>query len=288
MKQIFLGLIGLLYLQLTAQTSTDSTKVVNGINYIQHKVVSGETLYRLSKNYNTSVDNLRKVNNNLSTLKLGSTIWVPSPIVKVAATKTTSSSTYTVGSGETLYAISKKLNVPIATIKELNNLSGNDISVGQVLKVSSDIVEVAKPVKVTEKVVAVTKEPTAVSSKKPETVKTDKTIDISESTTKVTPPTNPVIKVQREDETTEQGLARVVKTANMNEERCFIKHPTVPVGNIVVVINDRTGKMAYCRVIENVSTETLKDSKIVMTKAVAEKIGLQGDSGEVTIKYATL
>jgi len=74
----------------------------------------------------------------------------------------------------------------------------------------------------------------------------------------------------------------------MNSDRCFIKHPSVPVGNIVVVINDKTGKMAYCRVIENVSTSALDDAKIVMTKAVANKIGLSGEKGEVTLKYATL
>jgi hypothetical protein len=56
----------------------------------------------------------------------------------------------------------------------------------------------------------------------------------------------------------------------------------------VVVINEKTGKMAYCRVIENISSEVLNESTIQMTKTVAEKIGLNADAGEVTIKYATL
>ena len=56
----------------------------------------------------------------------------------------------------------------------------------------------------------------------------------------------------------------------------------------MVVINPSTGKMAYCRVIENAKTAKLHNGNIEMTTAVAEKIGLTGKSGVVTLKYATL
>ncbi|MFU1789380.1 LysM peptidoglycan-binding domain-containing protein [Mammaliicoccus sciuri] len=42
--------------------------------------------------------------------------------------------THTVVSGDTLYNISQRSGVSVAKLKSLNNLSSNDISVGQVLK----------------------------------------------------------------------------------------------------------------------------------------------------------
>lgn len=42
-------------------------------------------------------------------------------------------STYTVKAGDTLYAISRRFNIPVDTLKQYNGLLSNDISVGQVL-----------------------------------------------------------------------------------------------------------------------------------------------------------
>jgi LysM repeat protein len=44
-----------------------------------------------------------------------------------------SEASYTVKSGDTLYNISKRLNVTIAELKEWNNMSGNEIELGQIL-----------------------------------------------------------------------------------------------------------------------------------------------------------
>ncbi len=280
MKKIFIGLLGLFSFQLSAQSITDSTKVINGITYIKHKVSSGETLYRLSKNHHTTVDHLKDINNNLTTLKLGSIIWVPSPITTNHTTGKTNEF-YTVQTGETLYAISKKLNVSISNIKKWNELNSNSISVGQVLKIKSAAAPVVK-----ETVQATTDQ--VLENPVPVKVEVANTADVSETSVKSEAPKKKPIEVKRADETTERGMASVINTGNMKAERCFIKHPSVPIGNIVVVINEKTGKMAYCRVIENISSEALNESTIQMTKTVAEKIGLNADAGEVTIKYATL
>ncbi len=47
----------------------------------------------------------------------------------------TSSETHTVKSGETLYSIAQKYGLSVEQLKKLNNLSGNEIRVGQVLKI---------------------------------------------------------------------------------------------------------------------------------------------------------
>lgn len=50
-------------------------------------------------------------------------------------TNSVSESTYTVQKGDTLYSISKKYNIPVEELKELNNITNNAISTGQVLKI---------------------------------------------------------------------------------------------------------------------------------------------------------
>ena len=52
---------------------------------------------------------------------------------------TTLEDTYTVKKGDTLYSISRRFNISIDRIKELNNLDSNILSVGQVLILSEDI-----------------------------------------------------------------------------------------------------------------------------------------------------
>ncbi|HLU50974.1 MAG TPA: glucosaminidase domain-containing protein [Flavobacteriaceae bacterium] len=47
-------------------------------------------------------------------------------------------STYTVKAGDTLYAISKRFNIPVDTLKQYNGLLSNDIQVGQVLYLSQN------------------------------------------------------------------------------------------------------------------------------------------------------
>lgn len=45
--------------------------------------------------------------------------------------------TYTVRPGDTLYAIGKRFNIPVETLKQYNGLVSNDISIGQVLYLQS-------------------------------------------------------------------------------------------------------------------------------------------------------
>lgn len=90
-----------------------------------YTVVKGDTLYGIANKFNTTVDNL-KVLNNLSsnTLSIGQLLKIPS---------TNNNLTYTVKSGDTLYNIAKIYNTTVNEIKSLNNLSGNTLSIGQTL-----------------------------------------------------------------------------------------------------------------------------------------------------------
>ena len=98
-------------------------------SYITYKIVSGDSLYSIAKKYNTTVDSIKNFNNLTSNiLSIGQTLKIPT-------TTSPSYTTYKVVSGDSLYSIAKKYNTTVDSIKVLNNLSSNLLSIGQILKI---------------------------------------------------------------------------------------------------------------------------------------------------------
>lgn len=102
-------------------------------NNVNYTVKSGDTLYRIAISNNTTVNSIKEINN------LTSDIIYPGQTLIIKATTQTTTPTYTpesytVKSGDSLWAISSKYDVSVSTIKQLNNLSSDTIYVGQVLR----------------------------------------------------------------------------------------------------------------------------------------------------------
>ena len=99
-----------------------------------YTVKRGDTLYTIANNFNTTVDNIKSLNNLTSnTLSIGQILIVP--------TGTTTSNTYRVRPGDSLYSIAKQFNTTVDELKRANNLTNNFISVNQELKIPSKIGE---------------------------------------------------------------------------------------------------------------------------------------------------
>ena len=95
-----------------------------------YKVVSGDTLYSIARKFNTTVNELKELNNLVSNnLSIGQILAIPS------ITSSIESDTYKVISGDTLYSIARKFNMTVDELKKLNNLTSNNLSIGQILKV---------------------------------------------------------------------------------------------------------------------------------------------------------
>ena len=91
-----------------------------------YTVKSGDSLYSIARKYNTTVDNIKNMNNLINNnLSIGQILKIPST--------NTSSQTYTVKKGDSLYSIAKKFNTTPNTIKKNNNLQTNLLSIGQKL-----------------------------------------------------------------------------------------------------------------------------------------------------------
>lgn len=92
-------------------------------------VKSGDSLYSIAKKYNTTVDELKRLNNLTSNmLSIGQKL-------NVSSTPNSSNLTYTVSKGDTLYGIANKFKVSVDNLKAFNNLTTNTLSIGQVLKI---------------------------------------------------------------------------------------------------------------------------------------------------------
>ena len=105
-------------------------------NYVNYKVVKGDTLYSIAKKFNVSVDSIINDNNlKNNTLSIGQNLKIRSNEVEECFGKDISYKTYTVVKGDSLYSIARKFNVSVDYLKKLNNLTNNLLSVGQILKI---------------------------------------------------------------------------------------------------------------------------------------------------------
>lgn len=116
----------------------DSLRIENreGRAYIIHQVDQGETLYALSRRYEAQVQAIVEENNIVdNTLSLGQELWIPYE-GQVTVTSERTDITHVVQMGETLFALSRKYGSSVDELKTWNNLSSNELSIGDQLIVS--------------------------------------------------------------------------------------------------------------------------------------------------------
>lgn len=109
-----------------------------------YTVKKGDNIYRISKKFNVTVEDIKKANNLTSNkLQIGMKLEIPKKNSNVTKkTKELKNSTetqyHTVKKGETLYRIAKKYNISVDELKRLNGLNSNKLNKGQklIVKVS--------------------------------------------------------------------------------------------------------------------------------------------------------
>ncbi|MEK6476382.1 LysM peptidoglycan-binding domain-containing protein [Catalinimonas sp. 4WD22] len=102
---------------------------IEGEVYIVHIVDQGETLFALSRKYNTEVDAIRKINTaiNIDNLGIGDSLRLPLFPRLHQGKKTI----HTVKEGETLFRISREHDVSVDEIQRWNALGNQTLSIGQ-------------------------------------------------------------------------------------------------------------------------------------------------------------
>ncbi|MET4083389.1 peptidoglycan endopeptidase LytF [Pedobacter sp. UYP30] len=129
---------------------------------IEHIVKPKEFLNKIAENYGTTVEELKKLNNLSSThLRIGQKLKIPThqnkdsttavnvPDAGSAPTAVTKEATGThkVANGENIFTLSKQFGVTAYQIRKANNLDDNNLKIGQVIKIPSNIlVDVVVPI----------------------------------------------------------------------------------------------------------------------------------------------
>jgi len=134
-----------------------------------HIVKKGETLYSISRSYGVSVEAIQNANGFANNnVRVEQKITIPdSPSKKIDSKTSEKADTHVVNKGETLYSISRIYNISVDELKSLNNLSNNNVKIGQELIISKNV---PKAVTVDSKELKKTSdiEKTSVSSKNPD------------------------------------------------------------------------------------------------------------------------
>jgi LysM repeat protein len=302
-----------------AQNNADSgtaSKTIKQPNRV-HNVLRGETLYKIAKQYGCTIDEIKKLNKNTEPLLIGARLIIPP--AKTASTATTATATtaankpanpekpaptivketetfksHTVVSGETLSKIAIKYGTTVAELKTTNKLTGDGLRIGQKLLIPN--VPAAKPLVAkqqdtlkTTPAAKVEKEPAKTTAAEPQAKGTVKTNPVQPKDVNPGMPekasAQSQIITENIVEKEEVGKARILK-GKMDDTRTYAMHPSIPKGNIVVVIHPSTGRMAYCKIIDNYAPSQYSGSGILITPAVAQKIGVSGSIADVKIKYA--
>lgn len=119
-------------LQIPNTGSSGTTTPDTQTTYVVQK---GDTLYSIALKYGTTPNAIiRKNNLKNNTLMVGQTLTIPSDVESTGDDSDVSNSnTYVVQRGDSLYSIANAYNVSVNDLRNVNNLTSDILSVGQVL-----------------------------------------------------------------------------------------------------------------------------------------------------------
>ena len=98
-------------------------------------VQKGDSLWSIASKNNTTVDNIKKLNNlSSNTLQIGQLLKLPGSSEE---NEIESENIYIVKKGDSLYSISKIYGISVDELKKVNNLTSNNLFIGQTLIIPS-------------------------------------------------------------------------------------------------------------------------------------------------------
>ncbi len=120
----------------SAQTTPTYAPASNQKSKVKyHTVAKGESLTIIANKYSISVNDIQRWNEieNPDDINIGQNLQVKAPISERVGKG--GSVSYTIVKGDTLYGLSRKFDMSVDDIMELNSMSSPALSIGQVIKV---------------------------------------------------------------------------------------------------------------------------------------------------------
>lgn len=241
----------------------------NGRLVIIHSVKSKESYYSIGRLYNVTAKEIQSFN-KIGILQPGSLVKIPTqrPFIVSRPQPAQTGGTqqqddglvdYKVGPKETLFAIAKRFNTHVESIKELNKLKSNALAVGQIIKVKPGAGAPLPPV--------------------------ESILNTAKSDSDRVIPNLPVNRYGLK-ERSEKGIATWISDEHLDSTKMLALHKTAPVGTVVRISNPMTGKTTFAKVVgKYTENATTKDVIIVITQATADLLGVLDKRFLVTIDY---
>lgn len=228
---------------------------------VTHAVAQGETLYSIARQYNVTVDELKKWNNLTDneislgqTLSIGKSVPVIETPPKLIEQQSVSS-THTVAAKETLYSLARQYNVTVQQLKEWNNLTSDELKLGATLYV-------------VQPKYANTNQSISVASKPVTTMQA--TLKVNE-------------RIIGTEEVKEQGMAELMEGTEGNR-KYLAQHKTIKPGTILKVKNLATNQEVFVRISSVLSGA---DSDVIMRLSKSAYIQLGGVEGKLKIEVTS-
>lgn len=246
----------------------------NGKLIIIHSVNPKESYYSIGRLYNVPAKEISSYN-KIKILQPGTSIKVPTnrpfisvsnqPVAKIAKSRTKETLpdddlvSYKVGPKETLFAIAKRFNTHVESIKKINNLKGNSLTIGQIIKVKPGS---GAPLPPPDAIIVNTD---------PDSVKEIPHMPANRYGLK---------------EKTEKGIAIWIADENLDGTKMLALHKTAPIGTVMRISNPMSGKTTFAKVVgKYTENESTKDVIIVISQATADLLGVLDKRFLVTIDY---
>lgn len=225
----------------------------------RHVVVAKETLFSISRQYEVSVEDLKKANrlaeNNLS---LGQELVIPSTTSKVIISAPTEmksvSSMHTVVAKETMYSIARQYGITVQQLKEWNNLQ-DELPVGKILLV-------VQPKYSTQIITEPAQKPIIASTTG---------IKISEN-------------VIGTDEVKESGMAELMDGTEANRKYLAL-HRSIKPGTILKVRNEATNQEVFVRITGVLPSSASPDIVIRISKSAYNRLGATEGKFKIELTY---
>lgn len=279
-------------------------KEEDGKTYIMHRIDRGETLYSLSKRYDVTVDQLKATNpQTADQLVVGEVIQIPYKADgsnNESATEGQSWKRHTVKKGETLFSISQQYDAEVKQIKKWNNLKGNNIAVGQKLKVGKKSggnekgntrnkpkqteqakaqQDIAKKEKAQDKAQQDKAEASKTENNQKDTGKYAKAYNEKAAKTTTTPKGNGLVTK------TQEGKATWLQNSNISTQKSLALHRSAPAGTIIKVKNLMNDETVYVRTVGQLNKQRDKNTLITISKKAAKELGVSDDYFRAELRY---
>lgn len=227
------------------------TETLQGKVWIIHLVDPGETLYALSRRYNVEVAAITEANPGAeSGLKSGQLLKVPSKARATAPSGKTSVRYHVVAAKETLFSVSKQYQVTVSELLRWNNLTTNELRIGQKLAVSASAATDARQV-------------SPPSSEKTESPVAQARPKQDQTPVRVTP--------MPDDARMDTGVALLME-GDTDPRKYLALHRTIPYGTVVRVRNKETKEEIFVRIVGTLA-DGGSGSVMRLSRAAWERLG---------------